>query len=198
MSHKKPKATKNKAKVEVVKKANIPPLMQAEAHYFQELIEVSNRYAALLKQKAQYEFIINKLEENRKKIQDGVIKLPVTLPLIPNVMTYNEDNKKEIFKFFDEQIVGYKNSIKTLIGQISHRHEDYTEVAVRTREFLTKRYGRLSAKNITRDRKLVKEEETLFEAEFKKLVDDPKTMQEFKNASKEAIKHNVKRAVKKV
>lgn len=189
---------KQRSKIKGVPK-EIPkskPLMSQEAQYFQELVDVSNRYAALMKQKAQYEFIVKKLQENRKKVQTGEIPLPVTLPLIPNVMNYNESKKKTVFKFFDEQITGYKNSVKAIEGQLGHRYEEYVEVAVRTREFLVKRYGGLKGAKIVQARAGVKDEENLFEAEFNKLMEDPKTMQEFKDAKKEAVKVNTQRATK--
>lgn len=198
MAKKRQRANKKKStKVEI---KQTKPLMSGEAQYFQELVDVSNRYAALLKQKAQYEFIVNKLQENRKKIQSGKIKMPVTLPLIPNVMNYSESDKKEIFKFFDEQITGYKNSVKDINGQLGHRYEEYVEIAVRTREFLTKRYGDLKGAKIVQARAGIKDEENLFEAEFNKLMKtsdnfDPKVKAEFEAAKKQAIKVNT-RAVK--
>lgn len=196
MGRKRANSTKDKKTAKVEEKPKHQPLKSLEGQYFQELIEVSNRYAATMKQKAQYEFIINKLNENRKKIQKGEIPLPVTLPLIPNVMYYKESEKKTVLKFFDEQLTGYKNSIKTLEGQIGHRYEEFCESAIRVREFLNRRFGDLKAKQIVPDRKTIKDEENLFEAEFQKLMDDPKTRAEFDKAKKEAIQKNVQRAKK--
>jgi len=196
MTRKRANSTKNKKTAKTKTKSKIATLKQSETQYFQELVEISSRYAAMLKQEAQYEFIIHKLEENRKKIQDGEIKLPIVLPLIPNVMYYSEFDKKKIFEFFDTQITSYKNSIKALKGQLEQRYEAYIESGVRVREFLIRRYGTLTAKQIVPDRKTVGDEENLFEAEFNKLMEDPKTKEEFKKAKKEAIQHNIKRAIK--
>lgn len=198
MSHGKGKVVGKKVKLKKTTPPKSRPLAKGEGQYFQELVEISNRYSTLMQQKTQYEFIITKLQENRKKIQDNVVKMPVTITLIPNIMFYQEHDKKKVFKFFDEQIVSYKNTIKSLEGQLIHRYEDYVECAVRVREFLVRRYGNLKGKQIVPDRKSVEDEENLFEAEFQKLIDDPETMKEFKKAKKEAVKQNTQRAIKKV
>lgn len=197
MARKRANTTKDK-NTAIVEKAPISqPLLQQEASYFQELVDTSNRYAALLKQKAEYEFVIKKLQENRKKIQDGKVKLPVSVVLIPKVMYYQESDKKEIFKFFDEQIKGYQTSIKSLEGQLQHRYEDYAESAVRNREFLKDRYSNLVSKKVAPHRKEIEDEENLFEAEFEKMMQDPKIMSDFKKANMEAVKKNTQRATKK-
>lgn len=197
MGRKRANTTKNKNTAEVKIKPRVPSLQKGEGQYFQELVDVSNLYASLQTQEAQYKFIIEKLEENRKKIQDGEIKLPLRFWLIPNLVSYPESDKKKIFKFFDEQITGYKNSLKTLKGTITHRYEEYAESAVRTREFVTKRFASLKAGDIVPDRKTIEGEENLFEAEFNKLMEDPETMKDFKKAKAEAIKENTKRETKK-
>ena len=67
--------------------------MPHEAQFFQELVNASNRYADLLKQEAQYKLKLARLESDRKKIQKGEIKLPVTMTLIPKVLSYQEDEQ---------------------------------------------------------------------------------------------------------
>lgn len=197
MARKRANSTKSKTEAEVKKTPPSQPLMQQEAQYFQELVETSNRYSALKKQKAQFEYVIGKLNKDRKKIQTGAIKLPVTITLIPNVMSYPEHDKKKAIKFFDDQLTNYKNSLKALEGQITHRYEEYVESAVRTREFLIARYGKLKAKYIVPARKGIEEEDNLFEAEFDKLMNDPETKEKFDEAKKVAIKKNTARATKK-
>lgn len=197
MGRKRANTTKDKKTAEIKVKPRLSSLQKGEGQYFQELVNISNQYAELQTQEAQYKFIIGKLEENRKKIQNGKIELPVQMWLIPNVMSYPLSDKKEIFKFFDEQITGYKNSVKSLKGTIDHRYDEYAESAVRTREFMAKRFGSLKAGDIVPDRKTIGEEENLFEAEFTELMKDPETMKEFKAAKAKAIKENTKRAVKK-
>ncbi len=196
MARKRANTTKDKNKAVVVKKKQAQPLMQKEAQYFQELVDVNNRYTALLKQKAQYEFVLNKLQEHRTKVQKGKVKLPVQITLIPKLMTYPEEDKKEILKIFDEQIVSYKNSIKSIEGQLQHRYDEYLETATRTKEFMVNRYGDYKATQLTQNRKQVEDEKNLFEAEFKKLMEDPGTMAEFKKQKAEAIKKNTARKTK--
>jgi len=193
-----PRKRANVKKKVVEKKApkKVAPLVENEARFFQELVDASNRYTSLLKQKAQYEFIVRKLQEHRKKIQIGKIKLPVMLTLIPKVMTYPEHDKKEVLKIFDEQIKVYEVNIKSIVGQMEHRYEDYVESAVRNREFLNKRYSGLHAKEITQSRQTIKDEEVLFEAAFKDLAKDEGLQDELKKAQKEAVKKNASRKLK--
>lgn len=176
-----------------------PPLMTQEGQFFQELVNASNRYADLMKQEAQYKFIITRLEMDRKKIQHEEIHLPVQLTLIPNLMTYQEHDKKKVLAIFDEQIKSYNSNIQTLKGQMEHRYEDYLEYAARNKEFLSKRFQNVKAKSIVPLRDVgEKDEEVLFEAEFKDLKDSAEKKEQLKAAQKEAIKRNVARKKKTV
>lgn len=200
MSHKKvikKQKKQQKQKAPEIGPKKKEPLMEGEGKFFQELVNASNRYTQLLKQKAQYEFIIKKLQEDRKKIQHGDIPLPMTMTLIPKLMSYQEYDKKKILKIFDDQIKSYDTNIKTLNGQIEHRYEDYMESAVRNREFLNVRFKDVKAKNIVPLRDIAeKDEEVLFEAEFSDLLKDEEKQKELKEAKKEAIKRNIARKTK--
>lgn len=188
---------KEDKKVKIPIKPKAKPLMQPEAQYFQELVDSSNKLTGLQKQVAQFEFIIGKLQENRNKIQKGDVKLPVVMVLIPKIMYYQEDDKKKILGFFDEQIKSYQTNIISIKNQMEHRQEEYEESAVRNREFLATRYGNLTAKHIVAARKEVADEENLFEAELSKLAENDEVMKEFKKAKKEAVKRNKARQTKK-
>jgi len=179
-------------------KVRIKPLMQQETMFFKELVDSSNDYAKLMQQKAQYELIVKNLEKNRKKIQQNKIKPPFLMALIPKLLYYQEPNKKEILKIYDEQIDMYNKNIKTLNGQIEHRYENFVESSVRNREFMSRRFANAKAKAIVGARKdAIKEEEALFEAEFAELAKDPKVKEKFDKAKREAIKLNTARKTKK-
>jgi hypothetical protein len=180
----------------VVEAKRIPELSQQEAMYFKELVDASNKYTGLRKQKAQYEFAIKKMQENRNKIQTGEIKMPINLWLIPNVMSYPEYDKKVILKMFDEQIETYQTTVKSLVGMIEHNYDEYMESAARNREFLARRFATVTAKAIVPERKVIKDEENLFEAEFKDLVNNPEKQKELRDAQKEAVKRNLARKIK--
>ena len=63
----------------------------------------------------------------------------------------------------------------SLKGQLEHRYEDYMESAARNKEFLNIRFKDVRAKNIVPLRDIgEKDEEVLFEAEFKDLLKDEK------------------------
>jgi len=192
-------AKKEKKKTPEVKEpTRINPLMAGEGRFFQELVDASNQYAKLLEKESQYKFIVKKLIADRKKIQDGDIALPVTLTLIPKLLSYPESDKKKVLKIFDEQIKAYNINLATLKGQIDARYENFIESGIRNREFLKLRFhSEVKTKSIVAMRKYgEKDEETLFNAEFKDLVNDPKKQQELKDAHKEAIKKNVARKTK--
>ena len=190
----------NGNKKEEKKVSQLPPLVQGEAAYFNELVETSNMYADLLKQKAQYEYITGQLVENRKKVQQDKIKLPVNITVIPKVMTYPESDKKIVLALFDKHIKIFQDNTATIVAQLEFAYENFKESGVRNKEFLAARFEKVQAKNIVLARKIIKDEETLFEAEFSdmvkveggKKVRDEKKIKELKNAVKEANKRNAK------
>lgn len=184
-------------KIEVKTKPKSRPLMQPEAQFFQELIDTSNRFQALKKQKEGFEFGIGKLELLRKKIQKDVIKPPIILPFIPKHSFYYEYDKKEILKLLDEQLTSLKNSVKSLEGQMQHRYDEYAESAGRSKDFINKRYANVGLKTISPKRRESKEEETLFEAEFKEIMESEEKKEEYRKAKMEAVKKNVERQKKK-
>lgn len=196
MAKKRVVKAKSKASIEM-KPTKTPPLMESEGRFFQELVNASNRYTELMKQEAQYKFIVKRLESDRKKIQTGEIKLPILMTLIPKLMSYQENDKKKVLAIFDEQIKSYNTNLLSLKGQLEHRYEDYMESAARNKEFLATRFKSAKAKSIVPLRDIgEKDEEVLFEAEFKDLVKNPKKQGELKKAQKEATRRNIARKKK--
>jgi len=194
----KKKVIKKKQVVPLEEKSQkVMPLMESEGRFFQELVNASNSYTNLLKQKDQYKFIIKKLQEDRKKIQQGEIELPILMTLIPKLMSYYEKDKKKVLKIFDEQIASYNTNLLSLEGQLEHRYENYMESAARNKEFLNIRFKNAKAKNIVPLRDIgEKDEEVLFEAEFKDLLKNPEKQCQLKAAKKEAVKRNIARKTK--
>jgi hypothetical protein len=165
---------------------------------FQELVDSSNRYQAVLKQKEQYEFAISQMEKDRTKIQKGEIQPPFQMTVIPNVLTRVVSDKKEILAIFDEQLKTYKSMIKGLVGQVEHRYEEYIQSGTRNKDFLASRFGKIEQTAIMPVKgSVTPTEEVLFESEFKALATDPEIKAEFNKARKEAVKRNVARKTKK-
>jgi hypothetical protein len=182
-------------------KADIPqppqklaPLMQAEAQYFNELVESSNAYSGLLTQKSQYENVVRQLQEGRKKIQKDIIKLPVDIVLIPKVMTYQENDKKKVLEMFDLHIKIFREKLNANVSQLEFAHENFAESGIRNKEFLARRFEKATVRNIVPERQIVKGEDVLFEAEFADMLKDPKKIEEFKKAEQKAAKKNKKSA----
>lgn len=168
----------------------VNPIMEHEAKYFQELVDISNYYSGLMKQQAQFAFVVKSLQEARKKIQKDEVKMPVSITLIPKIMSYQEYDKKKVFKMFDMHIKTYQQKLSALETQLNFGRENFLEAGIRNREFLARRFGDATAKNIVPDRNIIKEEETLFESEIDDLVNDPKVSKKFEEAKKEAVKRN--------
>ena len=167
---------------------NDAPLTQTEIMYFRSLEEVSKSYLGLKKQYAQYEMVIKRLEEIRKKIQKGEISLPLYISIIPGV-EYAENNKKKALEFIDEQLTSYKNALKAINGQLEHRKEEFLETGARTRDFLKGRFTN-EIKALSNDRRSTEKEEVLFEEEFEKLLKDATKQKEFKKAVETAKAKN--------
>jgi hypothetical protein len=187
--------------LEELLKGRVPPLMPVEETYPTELKDCSARYNGVLQQKANYDFILKRLQENRKKVQKEEVKAPFFMPLIPKTLFYQTTDKKEVLKMFDEAIKSYTNTIAGLNGQVEQRYEEYVESGVRNREFYAKRFGNIKAKDIMPDRNTaLAEEETLFEAEFEEMLKevdgkpnpkyDPEKVKAFKKSKAEAVKRN--------
>jgi len=185
------KRNNGKTKADVTPQ-EIAPLMQSEAQYFQELVESSNQYSGLLKQKAQFEYIVKQLQAGRNKIQKGEIKLPVDITLIPKVMTYQENDKKKVLKMFDEQISVHQQNLKALMSQLTFAYENFMESGIRNKEYLARRFVSAKVKNIVPDRTVIADEDELFSGELEEMLKDPKKVEEFKKAKKEAIRRNTK------
>lgn len=190
--------TKGKKVVQEVQvKPDIMPLEQRETLYFQELVQTSNTYSKLMGEKAKFESLIKQLTTYRTQIQKGQIKLPLQMTIIPNMISYLEDDKKKILKQIDDVIDSYQNALKGVIGQLEHRKEEFIESGLRNCAFLQRRFAGYQEQTIVPDRKSTKGEDVLFEAEFDDLVKNPTKQKELKEAKITAAKKNVARKTKK-
>lgn len=178
-------------------KGQIPPLAQAETGYFQQLVESSNQYAGLLKQKASFEFILKQLTSSRTKVQKGEVELPVSIVLIPKVLSYMEGDKKKVLALFDKHIKQYQQNMKALTSQLEFAYENFTESGIRNKEYFVQRFKTAEVTSIADiERKVLPDEETLFEGEYNKLVEESdegkKLRNDLKKANREAVKRNTK------
>jgi len=187
---------------EVPKVQRLMPLDTNEAQYFEELKGASNRYAEALTNQTKYKHIITQLQKSRGKIQKGDIKMPINLTLIPNIMSYPEEDKVEILKIFDETIKNYVKSLQAIDSKVDYFYEAFVESGIRNREYLARRFKDVIAKQITPQRTAIKDETTIFEAEIDELLGDPKKQEkakaDAKKAMKVAVEHNKNLAKQKV
>lgn len=185
------------SKPKVVDREGAVPLYQNETIVFNELVELSNQYAKLKQQHDQYEFIRVNLISRRKKIQHGVIKLPILIQLSQDTY-YNEDNKKKVLAMFDEQIKTITNSVTAVKQQVTIRRDMYVESGLRLLTFAKSRYGQYKMEEfrprgatVTKDEKKLTEVQydELFRADAKDMA-KPEVKVAFKEAVKEAEKKN--------
>ena len=107
-------------------------------------------------------------------------------------MTYQENDKKKVLKMFDEQISVHQQNLKALMSQLTFAYENFTESGIRNKEYLARRFVSAKVKNIVPDRTVIADEDELFSGELEEMLKDPKKVEEFKKAKKEAIRRNTK------
>lgn len=170
---------------------NITSLKVQEVQLMKDFLSTAEMYAKLNQQRQQYEFLVMKMEETRLKIQKGEIT-EILVPVAPNTNAPLR-NKKDILKYMDEQLVGVKNGLQGIVGQIEHRRDEFIERGLHLTDWCQKRFGKYTSKEISNYRgdNTVANEKVLFEAEFDKMDKEA-----FKKAAKKATELN-KKPVKK-
>jgi len=192
MSKKGRKRSNNGVKAVKVNFDNLRPINQVEANMFQELVQISNAFAKLKQQKAMYEMKIKSLKDRRKDIQSGKITLPIMLPLGENKF-YNCSDMKYALQELDSEISIISNALKGISGQMIQNFDAYVEAGLRIHDFTNRKFTQYKPKNTFSSGCSPKEEERiLFEGELDKLAESTELQEEFKKASKKAVKANKK------
>ncbi|MFW6121956.1 MAG: hypothetical protein ACOC80_13820 [Petrotogales bacterium] len=170
------------------------PLVQPEADMFQQLIQASNIYGKLRKQKEGYEHVLQELKIKKKRIKKGEIKPPFLKPL-GNKTFYHETDVDKMLKDLDKEIKSIQNAIEGIKGQVEHRKDNYIDEALKIVTYYNKKFNKYKMKEVTgvRGGSTKEQEEKLFEASFDELMKDKKLQKEFNKAKQKAIEENKKR-----
>jgi len=195
-----------------ISREDATPVMQNEAYIAKEWIDQSNAYGKLKKQFMDIDFMYQTLVTKRKQIQKGEIEVSKTSPIYVKLIGESLcplTDKKKVLEDIDGQLKSLKLQRDGVKGQLLHRRDEYIESALRLTRFLVERYGKYSSKDISapkygtgvrskvEKKASKKDEETLFEAEFDKIMNDAETQAKFIEANEKAKKDNAKKSKSK-
>lgn len=181
-----------KATIKLPTASEIEPINQQEAETFlQQLVNVSNIFAKLRKQQREYTTIVEKLKENRIKVQKGLIKPPFLMPLSKNRF-YNSNSKKDMLDELDSEIKVLVNAIKAVDGQVKQYKDAYIGAGLAAIEFVTTRFGKFKPENVYhKSCQPSKKENIIFEGELDEILKNENgEKQKYYDARKQMKEHN--------
>lgn len=146
MAHRK----KTGAVVEIApeeKKIDITPLRAQDGENLQEMVNLNNAYAGMLKQIQQYDAAITMLKIRRMQIQSGEIKLPVMIQ-VTRTLSYAESDKEKVLKHFDEEIKGLETAKQGVTGTLEYRKDAFVESLLRVSKVLSEKVAPFQIKKV--------------------------------------------------
>ena len=150
----------------------VKPLEPKDGRHLQEMIDLSNTYATLLKQYNQYDVMITVLKKRKAQFTSGELKPPVMITISHN-MSYAENDKEKIINYFNQEINNLEIAKSAAYNLIQHRRDEYMEAVIRIHRFLGEKVkGREVTKVRTArqpDAKTAEEEKKLLEKELDEL-----------------------------
>lgn len=165
---------------------------QVEVQLFQQLINISNQYGKLQKQRMEYEVVLKNLKDKRKKVQKGEIEMPIMFPLGKRSF-YPCSDKKEALKELDSEIKVVSNAVKGIEGQVQNGADEYIASAFRLIDFLQKKFGRFKPTNVySKGCNPKKDEKVLFEKELDEIEKSEEAKEKLNKALKKAKEENKK------
>jgi hypothetical protein len=178
-------------KLEVKKPVlDVAPINTVETTAVQNLFNISNGYAKLKQQYAEYSLIVKGLNARRKDIQEGIIELPILMPLSRNKF-YSCNDKVTVLKEIDSELKVMQDALKGVEGQMLQNRDAFIEAGLAVHEWAAKRFSGYKPKNVySAGCSPSAKEEILFEGELEDILKDEGTKKKFKDATKEATKRN--------
>jgi hypothetical protein len=156
---------------------DITPLGSLDGQKLQEMVDLNNTFAALDKQKKQYEGKIFQFKIEREKIQKGEISMPVMLHISP-VLSYVELKKEVVLKKYDDIIKNLELARQGIIGTLEHRRDEFMECKIRVIRLLGGEVKGYEIKNISgvrsKDKSIEEDEKKAIEKEFEKMLQSNK------------------------
>lgn len=173
-------------------KSNLTPITQEDANMFNTIIQVSNQYGKLRKQKAEYEMVLSSMKDKRKSVAQGKVK-SIMLPFGKNKF-YPCDDKKVILTELDAEITIIANAVKGVSAQLSQYTEGFIGQGLQIQNWAEGKFSSYKPENTYSKGCNPKKEETiLFEGEMDEMYDEKGTV---KNPAKqEQLRKAIKTAI---
>lgn len=154
----------------------VKPLEQRFVQMAQEAAKLSSQYATLVNKTSE---VSRKIKVTKKKIKDikaGKIRFPV-FERYDDVTMVAIYDKEEYIKTLRNRIVNSEKMVMMVEAQIAHWYDEYHDSMVRLNTYVTNVLGSdAELHNVMGHRKLgkeiKKEEQSLFEKEFSKNIED--------------------------
>jgi len=150
----------------------VKPLEPKDGRNLQEMIDLSNTYATLLKQYNQYDVMITVLKKRKAQFISGELKPPVMITISHN-MSYAENDKEKIINYFNQEINNLEIAKSAAYNLVQHRQDEFMEAVIRIHRFLGEK---VKDREVTKvrtarqpDAKTAEEEKKLLEKELDEL-----------------------------
>lgn len=154
---------------------DIKPLTQKEGSSLQEMVDISNTYAALVEQYKKYSYMINALKKRAEQFKNGNLNPPVMIALSQKIF-YAENDRNKIIKYFEDEIYNFDMARQGIIGTMQHRKDEFIECLIRVHRILGDRIKDKELTDITRfrsvDDKTKDDEKKLLEKELDSMLKD--------------------------
>jgi hypothetical protein len=186
------KGDRNRVKQIQIKKPlkDVMPINQMETTTVQNLFNISQGYAKLKQQHAEYSMIVKGLADRRTQIQKGSISMPILMPLSRNKF-YSCDDKVEVLKELDSELKVMQDALKGIEGQLLQNKDAFIEAGLAVATWASDRFSPYKPKNVySPGCGPSKDETVLFEGEMEDILKDEETKKKFTEAVKTAKERN--------
>ena len=158
-----------------VPSTQIVPLTNLDGNKIQEMVDLNNTYAALVKQITQYDAAIKMLQIRRDQINKGEISLPVMMQ-ITRTLFHAEADKIKVLKHLDDEIRNLKLAKDGLAGTMERRRDEFVGSVIRVSRLLGIKVKDCEIKSVggirPSDKQTEKDEQKMLEKDLEKIMKD--------------------------
>jgi hypothetical protein len=126
----------------------VQPLTQQDGENLQEMVNINNTYASLLKQQAQYDAAIHMLKIRRDQVANGTLKLPVMIQ-VTRTISYAESDKTKVLKHLDDELRGLELAKQGVTGTLEYRRDNFVESLLRVSKLLNEKSKKFEVKTVS-------------------------------------------------
>ena len=160
-----------------VPSTEIIPLTNLDGNKIQEMVDLNNTYAALVKQITQFDAAIFSLQKIREQVNKGEISLPVMMQISRTVF-HAEPDKAKVLKHFDDEIRNLKLAKDGLMGTKERRRDEFVGSVIRVSRLLGVKVKDCEIKSVggirPSDKQTEKDEQAILEKDLDKLINENK------------------------